>query len=375
MPVTNVSAPPLPAGGDAPSSRWATALNSAKTLHTLMKARAREGHLAYPRQLYEMAVLKLRHGIGVNYYQTAGFFRKEISWRDKTAHLGARAFVSRLEQLNPLPYRKLSQHKLAEKALLTLLGVPTPRYLGYVHRFAGRTAAGTPLRDRAEFERFIDSVGANRLCFKLMEGHGGSGFVAVERVRSGDGTVLIPLFSTDALTVSQFFDRYVAAAKGGRLVEEYLDQHPAYSAFNETSVNTLRMWVYAPAGEPAKIIGGYLRIGRRGALVDNHVAGGIVAPIDFRTGTLQAAVDGLPSHRVYAAHPDSGRPIAGVRLECWDAAMRVAADTLTVFPKTRLAGMDVAVSTTGPMVIELNNYPGLDGVGVSNLKLAEIIGD
>ena len=110
------------------------------------------------RQVFEMAALKLRHGIGVNYYQTAGFFRRDVAWADKVAHLGAADLVNRLDRLNPVPYRKLSQHKLAEKALLTLLGIPTPAYLGYVHPVAGRTAAGARLRTFEEFEQFVDAL-------------------------------------------------------------------------------------------------------------------------------------------------------------------------------------------------------------------------
>jgi hypothetical protein len=375
MPTADIPARPI-VGGDGPKpARWVTALASARALHALMKERAREGHLSYSRQFLEMAILKARHGIGVNYYQTAGFFRRDIPWAEKSAHLGASDFVRRLERLNPVPYRKLSQHKLAEKALLTLLGVPTPRYLGYAHRLAGRTAAGRPLRDLAEFERFIDALDTDRICFKLMEGHGGAGFVAVERHRTAQGTMLRPIGGGEPATVPEFFDRYIAPAKTGRLVEEYLEQHPSYNWFNETSVNTLRVWAYAPAGGPARVIGAYLRIGRQGALVDNHVAGGLIAPIEFETGTLRAAVDGLPSHRVYKTHPDSGRQLEGIRLEHWRDAMEVAATTLTVFPRTRLAGMDIAITTNGPCVIELNNYPGLDGVGVSNLQLARILGD
>jgi hypothetical protein len=349
-----------------------SALTRVRTLHRLVQDHAREGHLPYWRQMYEMAVLKLRHGIGVNYYQTAGFFRNDIPWTDKAAHLGAADFVSRLERLNPLVYRKLSQHKLAEKALLTLLCIPTPAYLGYVHRLAGRTATGMPLRTLEEFEHFINALSCTRLCFKLIEGHGGAGFVAVERVMTPKGVRLTPLFESGEMTVREFFDAHIAPVAGGRLVEEYLEQHPSYTAFNATSVNTLRVWAYAPAGDTAKVLGAYLRIGRAGALVDNHGAGGLVVPVDYETGRLSAAVDGLPTHRIHNVHPDSGNQIADVRLEFWREAVELAATTLTVFPKMRLAGMDIAVTTTGPVIIELNNYPGLDGVGVSNLRLARL---
>jgi hypothetical protein len=345
----------------------------ARTLHRVMRDHARDGHLSYLRQACEMAVLKLRHGIGVNYYQTAGFFRQDIPWTDKAAHLGAERLVARLERLNPVPYRKLSQHKLAEKALLTLLGVPTPAYLGYVHAIAGRTAAGQPLRTVDEFEHFVEGLPYDRVCLKLMEGHGGRGFIAVERVRTRAGTRLRSLAGDEELAVPAFFDRHIASVPRGRLVEEFLDQHPSYAAFNATSVNTLRVWAYAPESQAARILGAYLRIGRAGSLVDNHDAGGLVAPVDLETGVLHAAVDGRPTHRIHQTHPDSGHQIAGVRLALCHEALDLAAKTLTVFPETRLAGLDIAVATTGPLVIELNNYPGLDGVGVSNLQLAKLL--
>ena len=190
-----------------------------------------------------------------------------------------------------------------------------------------------------------------------MEGQGGRGFLAAERVKTSAEMRLEPLFSGEQLTVQAFFDRYIAPVARGRLVEEYLDQHPSYRAFNATSVNTLRVWAYAPENQAAKILGAYLRIGRTGSLVDNHEAGGILAPVDFETGTLRAGVDGRPTHRIYRDHPDSGSPIAGIRLEFWSEAMELAATTLTAFPETRLAGMDIAVTMKGPVVIELKQLP------------------
>src|SRR5262245_40535390 len=97
---------PPPYGG---RMNQASALTRARRLHHVMQSHAREGHLSYVRQACEMTFLKLRYGIGLNYYQTAGFFRQEIPWTDKAAHLGASNLVSRLDRLNPARYRKLSQ--------------------------------------------------------------------------------------------------------------------------------------------------------------------------------------------------------------------------------------------------------------------------
>jgi hypothetical protein len=368
MATVDVQTSPLlaPAAG---SSRWARL----RRLAALMRQRAGQGHLGVARQAWQMAVLKVTRDIGVHYYQTAGMWRREMPWSEKVGHLGVRAYVRALASANPAPYRKLSQHKLPEKALLTLLGFPTPRFLGFARRRGGRTAAGAPLATPADFERFLDQLTVDRICFKSMEGHGGSGFLPVYVMRTAAGFRLTPLSGGDTEDAAEFYARHIQAARNGRLIEEYLDQHPALAAFNETSVNTLRLLVYASPGGGARTLGGYLRIGRHGALVDNHVAGGLVAGIDLATGVLGPALDGSPERRVHPSHPDSGRQIEGTRLPYWAEALAVAEAALDAFPHMRFAGFDIAITRDGPVIIEINNYPGLDGVAATNLRLAEFI--
>ena len=49
---------------------------------------------------------------------------------------------------------------------------------------------------------------------------------------------------------------------GARVIEVYLDQHPAYAAFNSSSVNTLRIWVLRRDGVVGTRLA-FLRIGHR----------------------------------------------------------------------------------------------------------------
>ena len=368
MSATNVQSQPLVAHGHAPGRAARM-----RRLYGLMRQHAIEGHSGVLRQACEMALLKLTRDIGVEYYQMAGMWRRDMPWSEKIGHLGARAYIRALATANPMAYRKLSQHKLPEKALLTLLGLPTPRFLGFAHRVGGRTAAGAPLASSADFETFLGTLPMERICFKLMEGHGGSGFLAVRAVRTATGWLLVPLAGGEAETAPEFYARHIEPARNGRLIEEYLDQHPEYARFNETSVNTLRILAYAPPDGAARALGGYLRIGRRGAVVDNHVAGGIVAGVNLETGVLGPAFDGTPSRRLYPTHPDTGRAIEGVRLPFWEEALRLTEAALDAFPKMRFAGFDIAVTPAGPVIIEINNYPGLDGVASTNLRLAEVL--
>ena len=89
---------------------WAASagpLSKAGDLLRLTAQRSREGHLSVPAQLAEMLWLKLYRGIGPGYYHAAGFWRRDISWRSKSHHIGEREYQRRLVHLNAEAYRKL----------------------------------------------------------------------------------------------------------------------------------------------------------------------------------------------------------------------------------------------------------------------------
>lgn len=352
-----------------PVGRW----ERLRAIHALTRQRAREGQLGVLRQLYEMVRLKLVHDIPAVHYHCAGMWRRDMPWEDKVGYVGGRQYVRALAAANPLPYRKLSQHKLPEKALLTLLGFPTPRFLGVVRRVGGRTASGAPLTTAAELERFLAEHVGERLSFKLMEGHGGHGFLAARVERGPDGCTLAPLAGEAPMSVERFFAEHVERLPNGRLIEAYLDQHPTYAAFNESSVNTLRIVAYAPPDGRARVVGAYLRIGHAGSLVDNRTSGGIVAAVDQATGVVGVATDGAMTRELYRVHPDTGRPIEGVRLPFWAESLALAEAALDAFPKMRFAGLDVAVTPDGPSIIEINNYPGIEGLSSVNIRLATVL--
>jgi hypothetical protein len=136
-------------------------------------------------------------------------------------------------------------------------------------------------------------------------------------------------------------------------------------------VNTLRILTYARPGARASVVGAYLRIGRQGAIVDNHGAGGILAGVDLATGAVGTAYDA--AHEPHTAHPDTGRQIAGRVLPYWSESVTLVERTLEAFPMMRFAGFDVAITAAGPAVIEINNFPGTDGVACTNLQLAKVI--
>jgi Sugar-transfer associated ATP-grasp len=327
---------------------------------SLSQQRAAEGHLGAAYQLMEMAMLRVLRGVGPGYYHTAGFWRRELSWRDKSSHLSATEYRRVVTSLNPPEYRKLSQNKIAEKAILSLFALPTPRFLGRLAFHNGLDHRGRSLRDAAELAALVREQGASRLVFKQIEGYGGKG-VKIARLESRDEILCGAIGGTHSDTLQSlpdYCESELALSQGNDwLVEEYFDQHPVMAQLNPTSVNTVRIWILERSPSESVVVTAYVRIGRANMFVDNASSGGIVARIDLATGTLGAAQDAFADRRLYPRHPDHAAMIEGTAVPHWQEVQGFAKRVLSVFPNLRFAGLDIAIGKDGPVVLELNVSP------------------
>ena len=335
--------------------------------------RQREGHITALRQAAEMFAIFALTGNGPGFYHMAGFWRRDIPWQDKRGHLGASGYQKRLGKLNPLDYRKITQNKLSEKSMLQLLGFPTPRFLGYLHPVHGRTHTGAPLRNSGDLSGLLSSEQLDRVCFKLIEGWAGRKFEVVDIIRHGNEVKLRRPGDQSTVEIADFYRTRLDVEKtGGMLIEAYLYQHPDLAAFNPSSVNTLRIWVVQCRDGQMRTILAYLRIGRAGSIVDNQSSGGIVAPIHLDTGVTGCAMDGLPTRELFPSHPDHGAPIEGRELPFWNEARSLAERCLAAFPNLGFAGMDIAVTENGPVVVEMNASPDREGAAFTGTPTKQI---
>lgn len=319
--------------------------------------RAREGELSVTRQLLEMLVLRLFYGLGPGFYHTTSFWRKDLPWSFKTGFWPYKKFRQIVNQINPPPYHKLSQHKVCEKAILQLTRIPTPRFIGSLHQQRGRSCFGDSLTCADELQALLlNCPDIDKLCFKLVEGYGGQGFQAVEIIRTCD-LKLRSLDCDQALTVADFLTRVLAFDKGGEyIVEKYIEQHPELSMLNPSSVNTIRVWAGCINGENF-VIDAFLRVGGRGALVDNTTRGAHIFRLDVQTGVIGDGMIKNIYNDTFQCHRDSGERISGRTLPFWQDALNLARLAVAAFPHISLAGVDVAFTEDGPIVIELNVEP------------------
>jgi len=347
-------------------------LQKCTAIYSLMSQRAREGHLPVARQALESALLLLSRGVGPGYYQMAGFWQRDLSWRDKAGQLSAREYRRVIERLNPEHYRKLSQNKVAEKAILTLFGLPTPRFLGRLCAGVGLDADALRMRDVGDLRRVLRQYGGDAVVFKELEGYGGKGVRIVQLQPDDDDYLVRPIVSECPVSLEDYVECDLGLSRGGDwLVEEWLQQHPIPASLNPTSVNTVRMWVVREA-RSLRVLLAYLRIGRKGMCVDNASSGGIVAPVDLHSGVLGAARDASAARSLYRQHPDTQALIEGLQLPCWDEVKDLGLRVLAAFPELRFAGMDIAIGAKGPVIIEMNVSPDREGAAFTGFRSVEL---
>jgi hypothetical protein len=318
-----------------------------------------------------MVKFYILRSIGPQYYLLAGMADKNMSWQEKCDHLSDEDYHKALAVLNPKPYRKVTQNKVTEKALLLLANIPTAKFIGFYHPSSGFDSKGRVLTNTTELEHLLSSYQDHKICIKLPEGSGGAGFFAGKiKIKNHDnsGIIIQPILKKSETTLQQLLDDYADFfANEGLLFESYIEQSPEYAKFNTSSVNTVRTWVLQTE-QSIKVIGAYFRIGRSESLTDNGDGGGIMCPIDIKTGTLdKGLLTSTPHREELTHHCDNHTQLEGIILPGWQDIIYCSCETLRKLPNTRFTGLDVSMTRDGPVVIEINVQPDKDGAAYAKI--------
>jgi len=170
----------------------------------------------------------------------------------------------------------------------------------------------------------------------------------------GDGVEII-----DAAGVADWSALFISLQeKGQTLCEEVISQHDGLNAIWPGSINTVRVVTILKDGA-AHVVAAYLRVGNGPRPVDNFNNGGMVVPVDRDTGVILCAARDKAGH-LYERHPVTGARFEGTQLPLWPDILALVQKAALVVPSIRYVGWDVAVTPTGPVLVEGNQYPGHD---------------
>jgi hypothetical protein len=158
--------------------------------------------------------------------------------------------------------------------------------------------------------------------------------------------------------VRRLEDGQAMPPRGTFLLEEPVEPHPYASAIFPGALNTVRVLVgRRSADTPPILLGAAHRFGTaRSAPRDNFTAGGVVAHVDIKTGSMSGLlVSGFSRSRmVLDQHPETGAQVYGRVVPEWPEILAAALRCSEVLPWLVYAGFDIALSPEGPVLIEIN---------------------
>lgn len=138
------------------------------------------------------------------------------------------------------------------------------------------------------------------------------------------------------------------------LIEEYVVQHPSLMQLSPSGLNTVRVFTQLHNGD-VKFLGARLRI-TVNSPVDNMAAGNLAAPVNLETGLVEGpGVYSDITREERKVHPVTGYVIAGFQIPFWEEVLSIVRKAAVIIPDNKSIGWDVAITESGPELIEGNH--------------------
>lgn len=145
---------------------------------------------------------------------------------------------------------------------------------------------------------------------------------------------------------------------GQTLVEEKINQHEKMSVLHPYSINTLRIATLKVKDE-VHILCRIIRIGRDKSVIDNITSGGLYAPVD-ENGVISHPAFCDKTGEAFTVHPTSRVFIIGYKIPYFDEAVELVKEIAEKENDVCYAGWDVAITPTGPIIVEGNEIPSYE---------------
>lgn len=231
-------------------------------------------------------------------------------------------------------------------------GFPVPQLLGYnildrLYLRSGDVWWVGDLSQTGSLANYLEKLFSERNLKEL--------FIKPLRGSQGIGARKITL--SDLSTERNVTEIQSSIAKESCVFQEVVAQHPKLTELNPCALNTMRIDTFRAPGEPAEILSAFLRVGGAGNCVDNVSAGGVMVGIHLDTGKLKdTAVNFFHGSRTFGTfktNPLNGRPFGGYQVPLFEQVKETVAKAAAWIPPS-LIGWDVAVSPSGPVLVEGN---------------------
>lgn len=192
--------------------------------------------------------------------------------------------------------------------------------------------------DLCNFKSFAE--GKKRIIFKQVDSAQGQGIEVINTSDFKDGEEVY---------------HYLIEKHGiNGIIEDWIQQHEEISNIYSRSVNPVRIITVLQNSRCNFLIAG-LTIGNSNE-ISNASCNDMVAPIDISKGIIKLPASDYEN--IYSNHPETGMIIQGFKIPYWEEMIELVEKASKVVPEIGYVGWDVAITPSGPILIEGNTSPG-----------------
>ncbi len=281
-------------------------------------------------------------------YYFKHLYKKDIkNYKDYVSTKEA-ARIHASKKLHKKEYTSILRNKLNFALFCERNGIRTPKLIAYNFGrsfFVGKSFS--EIANRSDLINFytevFDATDAGAIFFRPLALNQGQGCLKLDR----------ETFS------QQLESQYENLVSGDYIHTEVIKQHPQINDIYGKSINTLRIVTTMDNGE-VNIISSYLRLGAGGSFIDNVSSGGFFVGINQESGTLKQRGfrDMKFGGKELEEHPDTGFTFENFRIPYFKEACELVENATKYIPNGFI-GWDVAITPTGPTIIEGNEDAGL----------------
>jgi hypothetical protein len=270
----------------------------------------------------------------------------------KRRFVGKRAQARLHAACNDRNWLAVVHDKLLFHATMAGLGFPLPRNLALFHK-ARTSGALRVLRTPGELERFLCEEVAGAIYAKPLDGMYSLGGYSIDAVDSGTG--LVELAFGERIEAAELARRISARGCDGYLFQERLRPHPELAAAFGNRLASLRVIVFL-GDEGPELFRAICKIPAGSNIADNFWRpGNLLGAVDLNSGEILRAVSGVGEAQVlHAIHPDTQHSLVGLRIPEWSRLVDLCRLAAAALPGVRTQGWDIAVTETGPVLLEVN---------------------
>ncbi len=307
---------------------------------------------SYLKILNDFYLLNKRKGILWGEYFSFHFETKSDDFKNSFLGVNEQRFY--LDYLNPKKYYTAARNKYFSHLLLNAAGIKNKAELLCCYLPESKIESDSNIGyDYNTVRNILIKKGVKECVIKSPEtSHGDNVYLITDIEYHNSNCILCDCFGNQ-LELKKLLSATPL------IFESRIRQTEQFNNFNQSSVNTIRfMTTLYPHGE-AKIIGTFIKIGRSGNFVDNAGRGGnIDAAIDIESGKIHNVIqfDGWHSIKQILKHPDNNCTLDGVIVNNWESIKQKVLSFQQSFPWIKAAGWDIAITDTGPYVIEVNDF-------------------